>query len=171
MPRYVAFLRGVNPESFTMPALKLCFEEAGFTDVKTVRSSGNVVFSTRAVAEAALERKIEAAIGKQFGRTFFTITRPITALQQLLEADPYAIFRLPANAKRVVTFLRESHEAQLLLPHEVEDVRILAICGREVLTAYIPSPRGPAFMRLIEKTFGTCVTTRTWDTVKKCATA
>ena len=171
MPRYVAFLRGVSPESFTMPALKRCFEDAGVTDVKTVRSSGNVVFNTRAMSEAALERKAEAAIGKQFGRTFFTITRPITALQLLLEADPYAAFRLPANAKRVVTVLREPHEAKLSLPHEVEGVRILAIHGREVFTAYFPSPRGPAFMTLIQKTFGTCVTTRTWDTVKKCAMA
>jgi len=30
-------------------------------------------------------------------------------------------------------------------------------------------PRGPAFMTLIERTFGQAVTTRTWDTVKKVA--
>ena len=41
----------------------------------------------------------------------------------------------------------------------------------EVFTAYVPSPRGAVFMRLIEKTFDTNVTTRTWDTVKKCASA
>jgi len=43
--------------------------------------------------------------------------------------------------------------------------------GREIFTAYAPSPRGTVFMRLIEKTFGTNVTARTWDTVKKCAAA
>ena len=43
--------------------------------------------------------------------------------------------------------------------------------GCEIFTAYVPSPSGPVFMRLIEKTFGTGVTTRTWDTVKKCAAA
>ena len=50
-------------------------------------------------------------------------------------------------------------------------MRILASTGREVFTAYVPSPRGPVFMTLIEKTFGSEVTTRTWDTVRKCATA
>ncbi len=30
---------------------------------------------------------------------------------------------------------------------------------------------GAVFMRLIEKTFGTSVTTRTWDTIKKRAAA
>jgi hypothetical protein len=43
--------------------------------------------------------------------------------------------------------------------------------GREVFTAYVPSDKGPVFMVLIEKAFGTDVTTRTWDTVRKCAGA
>ena len=43
--------------------------------------------------------------------------------------------------------------------------------GSEVYTAYVPSPRGAVFMTLIEKTFGKDLTTRTWDTVKKCAAA
>jgi hypothetical protein len=35
------------------------------------------------------------------------------------------------------------------------------------LVSYLPRPGDPAFMRLIEKTFGKNVTTRTWDTVAK----
>jgi hypothetical protein len=49
--------------------------------------------------------------------------------------------------------------------------RILALNGREIFTAYVPGPKGPVFMPLIEKSFGKDVTTRTWDTVKKCAVA
>ena len=45
MTRYVAFLRGVSPMNCKMPALKRCFEAAGFTDVKTILSSGNVAFT------------------------------------------------------------------------------------------------------------------------------
>ena len=41
----------------------------------------------------------------------------------------------------------------------------------QVFSAYVPGPRGPVFMTLIEKTFGTALTTRTWDTVRKCAAA
>jgi Uncharacterized protein conserved in bacteria len=47
MARHVAFLRGVSPINAKMPQLKRCFESAGFANVKTVRSSGNVVFDTR----------------------------------------------------------------------------------------------------------------------------
>lgn len=171
MPRYVAFLRGVSPMNLKMPELKLCFEAAGFTDVKTVLSSGNVVFTARAASEAALERKAEKAMAKQLGRTFHTIVRPVDVLRELLDANPFSSFRLPTNAKRVITFLREPHKTKLALPQEVDGARILAIDGREIFTAYVPSPRGPVFMTLIEKTFGKNVTTRTWDTVAKCAKA
>jgi hypothetical protein len=35
----------------------------------------------------------------------------------------------------------------------------------------VASDKGPVFMTLIEKTFGKNVTTRTWETVAKCAAA
>lgn len=154
-----------------MPQLKACFEAGGFTDVKTVLSSGNVVFDGRAASESSVERKAEAAMQEHLGRTFFTIVRRTDTLRELLDADPFAEFKLPASAKRVVTFLREPPAARLKLPLEVDQARILAVNGREILTAYVPQPNNPVFMTLIEKTFGKDVTTRTWDTVKKCAAA
>ena len=171
MPRYVALLRGVSPMNAKMPELKRCFEGAGFTKVKTVLASGNVVFDARAASEAALERKAEAAMAKKLGRTFYTVVRSVNALQALLDADPYAAFRLPGNAKRVVTFLRRRPGATLPLPVELDGARIVAATGREVYSAYVPSPRGAVFMTLIEKTYGTEVTTRTWETVQKVARA
>ena len=171
MPRYIALLRGVSPMNAKMAELKRCFETAGFTDVRTVLSSGNVAFGARAKSDTTLAREIEAAMTKRLGRTFYTIVRPASALRDLLEADPYAAFRLPANAKRVVTFLREPHKAKLSLPIKTDGVQILAMNVREVFAAYVPNPRGPVFMALIEKLFGVNVTTRTWDTVRKCSTA
>ena len=171
MPDQVAFLRGVMPMNAKMAELRRCFERAGFTNVRTVLSSGNVVFSARARSEAAIVRQAEAAMATHLGRTFYTIVRPASFLRALLDSDPYAGFGLPANAKRIVTFLREAHPARPALPIEIDGVRILAMTGREVLSAYLPNPRGPVFMALIEKTFGVNVTTRTWDTVRKCATA
>jgi uncharacterized protein (DUF1697 family) len=168
MQRYAAFLRGVSPMNAKMPELKRCFESAGFADVKTVLSSGNVVFSARASA-AALERKIETAMEKQLGHAFFTIVRPVDALRAILASDPYGAFPLRPGTKRVVTFLRVKPPAMLELPIELYGARILSVDGSEVFSTYVPGPRGPVFMTLIEKTFGKDVTTRTWDTVKKVA--
>jgi uncharacterized protein (DUF1697 family) len=167
MRRYVAFLRGVSPMNAKMPELKKCFEAAGFDDVKTVLASGNVVFGARAASVKTLERKVEDAMTKGLDRTFITIVRPVDALREILDADPYAAFRVSPKAKRVVTFLRAPPKAKLPLPLEVGGARILCIEGSEVFTAYVPSPKGAVFMGLLEKTFGKDITTRTWDTVKK----
>jgi uncharacterized protein (DUF1697 family) len=171
MPRYAAFLRGVMPTNAKMPELKKCFEEAGFSDVRTLLSSGNVIFDAKKASEAVLERRAEAAMQKRLGRAFYTIVRPVSRLGEIIEADPFARFELGANAKRAVTFLREPHDGDLSLPIEVDGARILVVDGREIFTAYVPSPRGPVFMTLIQKTFGENVTTRTWDTVRKCSRA
>jgi uncharacterized protein (DUF1697 family) len=64
MKRYAAFLRGVSPMNAKMPELRKAFEAAGFRDVKTVLSSGNLVFSSTAAPEAGVERKDEAAMQK-----------------------------------------------------------------------------------------------------------
>jgi len=68
-----------------------------------------------------------------------------------------------------VTLLRKKPAAQLRLPPGLDGARILCVRGAEVFSAYVPSPRGPVFMRLIEKTFGTQITTRTWETLMKVA--
>jgi uncharacterized protein (DUF1697 family) len=106
---------------------------------------------------------------QHLGRTFLTIIRPVGELREILASDPYRPFRLPPAAKRVVTFLRDPPASKLTLPAEVDGARILAVGGRNVFSAYLPTPKGPVFMTLIEKTFGSEVTTRTWDTVTKVA--
>ena len=173
MPRYVAFLRGVSPMNAKMPVLRQCFEDAGFDNVRTVISSGNVVFDTRSAPDTTVARKAERAMETGMDRSFMTIVRRQSALQALLDADPYARFRLAANAKRVVTFLPAppALTPTLELPITLRDARILAADGAEVFSAYIPSGNAPDFMTLIEKTFGKALTTRTWETVRKCAAA
>ncbi|MEO8089948.1 MAG: DUF1697 domain-containing protein [Gemmatimonadales bacterium] len=169
MPSYAAFLRGVSPMNARMPELKEAFEVAGFSEVRTLLSSGNLVFTATASSEAVLQRKAEAALAKELGRTFLTIVRPVDALRRILASDPYQVFRLPPDAKRIVTFLREPPTSKLTLPVELDGARILAIEGSTVFSAYVPSPKGPVFMRLIDKTFGSEQTTRTWQTVTKVA--
>ena len=167
MTDYAAFLRGVMPTNAKMPELRDAFEAAGFSNVRTLLSSGNVVFSTRTTSAAALERRAEAAMQKRLGRTFLTIVRPLDTLRDLLAADPYSRFDLAPGSKRVVTFLRQPMEAKPVLPVSLGKARILSMTDTEAFTVYVPDPPGPDFMRLIESTFGKEQTTRSWDTVAK----
>ena len=171
MPRYIALLRGVSPMNAKMPELKRCFEQVGFGNVRTLLSSGNVAFDAPKRSELALAQQVEAAMAQSLDRVFWTVVRPASHLQALIDADPFAALGLPANAKKVVTFLREPPSARLDLPLEKDGARILAMRGLEILTAYTPVPGNPAFMALLERTFGGAITTRTWDTVRKCAAA
>jgi uncharacterized protein (DUF1697 family) len=169
MARYAAFLRGVMPTNAKMPQLKAAFEAAGFTDVKTLLTSGNVVFTAPAAPVAALERRAEKAMHEQLGQAFLTIVRPVNGLRRILASDPYKGFRLAPQSKRIITFLRERPSNALKLPIEIEGVRILAMQGGAIFSAYEPNPKGPVFMTLLQKTFGKEQTTRTWDTVAKAA--
>jgi uncharacterized protein (DUF1697 family) len=154
-----------------MPELKKAFEFAGFTEVRTVLSSGNVVFDARRASEAALQQRAEAAMRERLGQAFLTIVRPVDLLRDRLASDPFRAFRLDSSAKRIVTFLRDEPAAAVTLPVEQDGARLLVLDGRELYSAYLPTPKGPVFMSLIERTFGRELTTRTWDTVAKVARA
>jgi len=171
MQRHAAFLRGVSPMNCKMPALAEALAAAGLRDVKTVLSSGNVVFSGGGTP-LTLQKKCEVAMQKHMGRSFQTFVRPISALEALLASDPFAGRRLPAGSKKIVTFLHAEPADLPRLPIAKGDARIHVVLGREAFSTYVPGPDGPVFMAVIERTFGKDVTTRTWETVRKvCAAA
>jgi uncharacterized protein (DUF1697 family) len=154
-----------------MADFKRCLETAGYDKVKTVLSSGNAAFDSSSKTAAVIERQIEATFAEQLGRSFYTIVRTVKQLQDMIESDPYSQFNLPSNAKRVVTFARRLPGLKSRLPIERDGAQILSLREREAFSAYVPGPKGPVFMELIKANFGSDVTTRTWDTVKKCAKA
>jgi uncharacterized protein (DUF1697 family) len=154
-----------------MPALKAAFESAGFSNVRTLLSSGNVVFDTALTQERQIEQQAEAAMQQALRCSFYTIVRAVDDLQRLLAGDPYTAHGIPAEAKRVVTFMREPRAPRLALPLAQDYSSVFLLDGREVYSAYVPTGKGPVFMVLIERAFGKDVTTRTWDTVAKCAKA
>lgn len=171
MPRFTAFLRGVSPMNAKMPELKAAFESAGFANVRTVLASGNVVFDSERTDEREIERLAEEAMMRALGRSFYTVVRSCAHLAGVLATDWYDTHGIPPEAKRVITFMRESPVPRVPLPLTEAFASVLLVQGREAFSAYRPSGEGPVFMRLIEQAFGKDVTTRTMDTVARCARA
>ena len=159
------------PTNCRMPELKRAFETAGFTNVKTLLSSGNVVFDSRAASNSVLEKKAQAAMRETLGREFLTIVRSLDVLREMLASDPYKGIRLERDSKRIVTFVREPTRLDLVLPIERDGARVLRSQGDAVFSAYVRTPKGPVFMTLIEKAFGKDQTTRTWQTLEKVVCA
>lgn len=171
MARYAALLRGVSPMNCKMPELKKALEAAGFTNVRTVISSGNAVFTARKASEESLRRKCEAVQAAHLGRRFLTIVRSIEDLEDVLASDPYKRFDRPADAKRDVTFLLAAPPRKPKLPVALRGARICTLEDRVAFSFHIPQQTDPAFMVLIEKTFGKQVTTRTWETIERIVKA
>lgn len=161
--RYAALLRGVSPMNCKMSELKAALEKAGFQNVKTVLSSGNVLFDAPTKSNAAIEREVEAAMTP---RSFPTIVRRVDELKALLASKPFA--KAPKNTKCVVTFFKTAPKP-VKLPAMKEEATLFAADGLEAFSHYVPQPGNPVFMVLLEKTFGKEITTRTLGTVEKLA--
>jgi uncharacterized protein (DUF1697 family) len=169
MAMQAAFLRGVMATVVKNAELVRAFEAAGFTKVRTLLASGNVVFEARAASSGALEKRIEAAMQSELGRVFAPVVRSSEELEELVAADSFVEFDVPAGAKRVVSFFREKPKPMIALPATQGKATIHGLRGRHAFTSYLRVPGSPDFMVLIERAFGRSVTTRTWETVLKVA--
>jgi uncharacterized protein (DUF1697 family) len=90
MARLIAFLRGINLGSkrrVPMADLRALMEEAGYTDVRTVLASGNVVFTG---PKAKAREKLEKALAERFGMSIDVVIRTMDELKAVVEADPFA---------------------------------------------------------------------------------
>jgi uncharacterized protein (DUF1697 family) len=175
MARYVALLRGIGPLNPAMRNVNLrgVVEGLGFTQVRTVISSGNVVFDGRAGRTASLEAKLEAAWPDRLGFTSTTIVRTRDEVEAVIAADPFGDREDTKASSFQVTFLKHDPEALLELPHTSErgDYELLAIRGRAIYSVIDETGRTPDVMRLLETTFGKAITTRSWKSVHRIAKA
>jgi uncharacterized protein (DUF1697 family) len=113
MPRYVAFLRGINVGGHTvkMEDLRRYFEAMGFSNVSTLIASGNVLFESSEADAAALERRIEAALREALGYDAATFLRTGPELAQVAAQDPFPGVELVGREKVYVVFLRAEPDA------------------------------------------------------------
>lgn len=168
MAKYVALLRGIAPMNPNMRNEKLrgAFEELGFTNVKTVISSGNVLFETSEKDAPKLEAIIERALPEMLGFTSTTIVRSLADLQDLVSANPFAGYEHSLKTSLNVTFLKtkpDNHQ-----PLEGRGFSIIRVTDREVCSVIDTSTaKTPDFMAKAERAYGKQITTRTWKTVER----
>ncbi len=77
MPRYIAFLRGINVggHRVKMARLRGLFEDLGFADVSTFIASGNVLFSVQSNDVDGLRDRIERHLARALGYQVATFIR------------------------------------------------------------------------------------------------
>jgi len=170
MPIYVAMLRGINVggnKRIKMDRLRESFAALGLQQVQTYIQSGNVVFKAAKFAPAALSRKLESRILKDFGFPVPVISRTHAEMSKAIENNPFLKERGIDPEKLHVVFLSEAPAPPALkelagLTTEPDRSRCL---GKEI---YLHLPNGFGHSSLannpIERRFLNRATTRNWKT-------
>lgn len=91
MAGWVALLRGINVNGITigMSDLQDVFRGLGYTDVRTVLASGNVLFTAGETDAAALKATIERALSDTFGYQAWIVLVGVDSLDALVRAFPF----------------------------------------------------------------------------------
>lgn len=175
MASYIALLRGVNVggnKKVSMSELRAMLTRLGFTDVRTVLQSGNVVFSAKEKNAARLEALLESEIAARLKLTSRVFVRSAEELRSVIAANPFRAESESDPSHLIVMFMRDEVD-----PVDVAALRA-AIVGPERLEAtgrhaYVVFPAGMADSRLagpmFDRLLKTTSTGRNWNTVRKLA--
>ena len=102
--RYLALLRGVNNigagKRVAMADLRMLCEGLGFTDVRTVGNSGNVVFTAPRGSRAELASRIGGALASKLGLTVSPILLSASEVAAAVRANPLA--KVAANPSHLL---------------------------------------------------------------------
>lgn len=170
MVEHVALLRGFSPLHPNMrnARLRAVTEGLGFEGVRTVISSGNVVFDARPIrsdrARLALEARFEAAWEEELDFTAATIIRSRAEIERMVASTPFEGIDDTRSSSCEVTFLKHEPAADLDLAAG-ERARIVAIQDRALFAVLDLTGPTPQYMRTLDRLFGAGATTRTWKTV------
>ncbi|WP_423606308.1 DUF1697 domain-containing protein [Sphingomonas sp. MS122] len=170
--RWAAMLRGINlgKRQLKSAELKAAVEGLGFTDVKTLLASGNVVFTADEKDAAALERKLHDALAKATGLKSEIFVRSPEEMKAVADANPFPEATRERPSFVTVTFHRMPvDKAAVARLAEIHDgPERMHVVGREL---YIDFPDGQGRSTLHpamgKARLDPVNTARNWNTVLK----
>ncbi|MEI9913796.1 MAG: DUF1697 domain-containing protein [Candidatus Saccharibacteria bacterium] len=173
MTKYVAMLRGIGPGDPNMTAAKFTtfFEELGFTGVRVVLSSGNIIFESPSSNADALAELIEKALPEKLGFKRSAVIRSQAELQNIIDLDPFRGIEQDHNKGTylLVTFFKYKPDITFKLPHTPEN-KPYTVLGRIDKAIYgsidLSNSKTPDYMAWLEKQFGKDITSRTPKTIR-----
>jgi uncharacterized protein (DUF1697 family) len=88
--RYAAFLRGVNVGgvNLKMAEVAKALDKAGFSNVRTILASGNVLLESKSGVDA-VRKKAEKALRDEFGYDAWVLAYDIDTVAAISEAYPF----------------------------------------------------------------------------------
>jgi uncharacterized protein (DUF1697 family) len=145
MPRYAAFLRGINVGGHRVRSdeLRSCFAEVGFDEIATFRASGNVIFSANdAEHPDEVGERIEQALARSLGYEVRAFVRSAAEVKAIAGYEPFdsgLIERSRGKLQVVLLPAKPNPQAVREVLALATDEDRLAIQGRELY--WLPSGR------------------------------
>jgi uncharacterized protein (DUF1697 family) len=174
VPRYVALLRGINvgkAKRVAMADLRTLLGGLGYTEIRTVLNSGNVVMTGPESDPAGQAAKIEAAIAERVGFTSRTVVLTVDELRTIIAGHPFADVATNGSRMMAYVYISPVDPAQVLGHEVVPEDPDRARLG--VRAAYQWCPDGlmaaPDIGGYLAKQLGVDVTSRNWNTITKLA--
>jgi uncharacterized protein (DUF1697 family) len=174
MTRFAAFLRGVNVGgvNLKMAEVASALTDAGFSQVRTVLASGNVLLES-ASGVAAVRKKAEAALRERFGYEAWVLAYDIDTVRTIGEAYPFE--REVDGYQSYVTFVADAavlDELTALADSTGPSEKIRRGDGSDYWVVYWQVPKGATLDTTIGKTMGkprykSSTTTRNLRTLAK----
>jgi uncharacterized protein (DUF1697 family) len=173
--RAVALLRGVNVGGvrFKMADLAAALEQAGFSEVRTVLASGNVVLTGPQRSPRAIADAVSSVVKDRFGFDVATIAVGLAVVQEAVDEYPF-----PRSEDRHAYVVFGDEDAALAdlvdAAAEVESDEERVVAGEDVV--YWDVPKGRTLDSPFGKRFGRwqkagAVTTRNINTLEKILAA
>jgi uncharacterized protein (DUF1697 family) len=169
---FVGFLRAVNVgnRKVAMDGLREAVAALGFSNVRTVLNSGNVVFRAHERDAGKVERRLELGCASPLGLSVEFMVRDLATLEAVIAANPYPEFARNDPGHLLVVFLKgvPSTRDGAAFAESLEGPEEARVLGAH---AYVTYPAGIGRSRLtlprIEAAIGTRGTARNWNTVHR----
>jgi uncharacterized protein (DUF1697 family) len=166
--RYCALLRAVNVggRKVEMAKLRAAAGTLGLSGVRTLLTSGNLVFETKPTPPARLEQKLEAVIADAFGLTSEVMVRDAVQWSALIAANPFPDEAREDPANLVAMVFKETISKATLSAYlkTYAGPERVSVDGR---TAWIVFPEGQGRSKLKFPKATGVGTARNWNTVLK----
>jgi len=162
------FLRAINVGGnrlIKMADLRALIESHGFTDVKTLLQSGNVVFSSTSTASAA-SKVLTLAIEKQFGFHVDLVIKTAAELRAAVAENPFE--GKPGYVVVLLTQTRPSAAGVKTLQQTYKGPEEVLLVGSNLYVNYGDTMgRSKLTGTLLDKATATPGTARTLNTINK----
>ncbi len=175
MSIHVALLRGINVGGRNLVAmsdLRDLLGDLGFTGVRTLLQSGNLVFQSDRLTGATLERLLEKETSKRLGVSADYVIRSAEEWETIVARNPCAKEAKSDPSHLVVMFLKSAPSATHVdaLQASIKGPEIIR-CDRKQLYVVYPAGIGRSKLTgtLIEQKLGSRGTARNWNTILKIA--